>query len=490
MEKYFRTLYTCARKNIPPNDGLDAILCLQEENGLNFDEIKMTDEERRKSKKNTGEKVKSFRYCQPQEVRESLQCLAFPLKSYMVKCASESDGIVLVADETTDDSNCKQYNVNVCCLKNSTPEWFFGEMIEVENRTASVLAHALKCFVETTLEQSMTKVLATGFDGCNTNIGEANGVKSWLKKWNPYIVCFWCLAHRLNLTVKDAADNVVEVAQFKELMHSIYQYFKNSSVRESTFKKLQEVYKGKSIKILENKDQRWLTSDAASKRIYDLYPELVLNLENYAEMKNDSVAGGLAEGLLSRKNVACLMALRDVLPVMSTLCRMLQYTSGKDLTIEHFNDYYANCIDKLDELIENGGQHMNNLSNFLEVTCSNLDIGGRRNMRGRLDWDVLKVEIYKPFVANVKANIVERLGKIQPLVTSLAKLFSPVLVPGSIQNHEDHLKNDIRIICDHHCVSQIGFYSPFHRIELENYRKEWIAFMYRRRDVSLCNFVK
>ena len=72
---------------------------------------------------------------------ESLQCLAFPLKSDMVKCASESDRIVLVADKTMDDSNCKQYNVNVCCLKNGTPEWFFGEMIEVENGTASVLAH-------------------------------------------------------------------------------------------------------------------------------------------------------------------------------------------------------------------------------------------------------------------------------------------------------------------------------------------------------------
>ena len=119
MEKYFRTLYTCAKKSIPPNDGLDAILCLQEENGLNVDE------ERRKSKRNTGEKVKSFRYCQPQEVRESLQCLDSPLKSDMVKCASESDGIVLVADETTDDSNCKQYNVNVFCLKNGTPECFF-----------------------------------------------------------------------------------------------------------------------------------------------------------------------------------------------------------------------------------------------------------------------------------------------------------------------------------------------------------------------------
>ena len=168
-----------------------------------------------------------------------------------------------------------------------------------------------------------------------------------------------------------------------------------------------EVYKGNFLKILENEDQHWLTSDAASKRIYDLYPELVLNLENYAEMKNDSITAGLVEGLLSKKNIVCLMALHDVLPVVSTLCRMLQYNTGKDLTIEHFNDYYKDCLDKLDELIKNGGEHIRNMSNFWEVTCANLDIGGRRNMRGRLDWEVLKETIYKQFVENVKANIVE-----------------------------------------------------------------------------------
>jgi hypothetical protein len=78
-------------------------------------------------------------------------------------------------------------------------------------------------------------------------------------------------------------------------------------------------------------------------------------------------------------------------------------------------------------------------------------------MRGRSDWSVLKEEIYNPFVANVKADIVERLGTIQPLVASLAKLFNPVLVPGNTQSHEDYLKKDTRIICDHYCVSQIGF---------------------------------
>ncbi|CAB4023491.1 Hypothetical predicted protein [Paramuricea clavata] len=109
MEKYFRTLYTCAKQNNPPNDGLDSLLYLQEENGVNLDEIKITDEERRKSERH-----------------------------------------ILVKR-------------------------------------------------------------------CNTNVGEANGVKSWLKKWNPYIMFYLCLAHRLNLTVKDAADKVDEVAKFTEL---------------------------------------------------------------------------------------------------------------------------------------------------------------------------------------------------------------------------------------------------------------------------------
>jgi hypothetical protein len=42
----------------------------------------------------------------------------------------------------------------------------------------------------------------------------------------------------------------------------------------------------------------------------------------------------------------------------------------------------------------------------------------------------------------------------------------------------------------HYCLSQVGFDSPFLRTELKSYRKEWIAFTYRRRDGSLCNFMK
>ena len=72
----------------------------------------------------------------------------------------------------------------------------------------------------------------------------------------------------LNLTVKDAAIEVTEIEHFKNLMHIVYQYFKNKRRLEKIFlKKWQGVYKEKSLKFLENKDQYWLTSDTVSKII-------------------------------------------------------------------------------------------------------------------------------------------------------------------------------------------------------------------------------
>ena len=67
---------------------------------------------------------------------------------------------MLEADETTDYVNCKQYNINVCCLKNNLPKLFFGEMIGVENAGAAIFANALKKFVEIHLNFPMAKFLA------------------------------------------------------------------------------------------------------------------------------------------------------------------------------------------------------------------------------------------------------------------------------------------------------------------------------------------
>ena len=117
-------------------------------------------------------------------------------------------------------------------------------------------------------------------------------------------------------------------------------------------KKSPDVYEWKSLKILEKKDQRWVTSDAASKRIWELFSEIILTSENLAETnKTDQSSGGLAENLLSKTNIMCLISLRDIVPIVSELCRKLLYSTSEDLKIEYFDDVYAKCLFDLDTLI-------------------------------------------------------------------------------------------------------------------------------------------
>lgn len=64
------------------------------------------------------------------------------------------------------------------------------------------------------------QVLAIGSGECSTYMGERNGVKAYLTQWNSCIIYLWCLAHRLNLTVKDAPIEVTKTEHFINLMHS------------------------------------------------------------------------------------------------------------------------------------------------------------------------------------------------------------------------------------------------------------------------------
>lgn len=49
------------------------------------------------------------------------------------------------------------------------------------------------------------KLIGFGCDGTNANIGKHSGLKAHLKEAVPWVVVFWCLAHRLELSLKDAS---------------------------------------------------------------------------------------------------------------------------------------------------------------------------------------------------------------------------------------------------------------------------------------------
>ena len=65
-----------------------------------------------------------------------------------------------------------------------------------------------------------TKLIGFGCDGTNANMADG-GLKGMLKKAVPWVIVFWCLGHRLELSLKDALKTTF-FASIDELLLQVY----------------------------------------------------------------------------------------------------------------------------------------------------------------------------------------------------------------------------------------------------------------------------
>jgi hypothetical protein len=70
------------------------------------------------------------------------------------------------------------------------------------------------------------KLMGLGCDGTNVNIA-AGGLRGYLEEAVPWIVVFWCLAHRLELSLKDALARTFFSTTDDMLMREYYLYEKS-----------------------------------------------------------------------------------------------------------------------------------------------------------------------------------------------------------------------------------------------------------------------
>lgn len=71
-----------------------------------------------------------------------------------------------------------------------------------------------------------TKLIGFGCDGTNANI-EDGRLKGLLKEAVPWVIVFWCLAHRLELALKDALKSTF-FTTIDELLLQVYYLYEKS----------------------------------------------------------------------------------------------------------------------------------------------------------------------------------------------------------------------------------------------------------------------
>lgn len=132
---------------------------------------------------------------------------------------------------------------------------YFIGVQDTEKADANGIVNGLKSLVERNLTLSfdcfLSKVVSLSCDGASVMVGCRNGVGALLKKIQPSIVVMHCMAHRLELSLKDAAkkhalyDKVVRV-----LLQGIYLFYHNSSLNRSMLKRSFEALSQEKDKLM------------------------------------------------------------------------------------------------------------------------------------------------------------------------------------------------------------------------------------------------
>ncbi len=149
--------------------------------------------------------------------REFTHYIAECMRQHITNCTSTSNFFSLLLDGSTDSGNIENIAFFIVWLdKNGIDEKIVTKSSFYQVcKPSNVNGEGLLSMVESVLKmlglkeldsEYCTKLVGFGTDGASANIAGL-GLKGLIEKQLPWIYWMWCLAHRLELSVKDAFKN-------------------------------------------------------------------------------------------------------------------------------------------------------------------------------------------------------------------------------------------------------------------------------------------
>ena len=126
---------------------------------------------------------------------------------------------------------------------------------------------------------SIDSVFGLGSDRAAVMTSKKQGVTGELLNLNPKLINVHCIAHRLALATSQAAENVLYLKEFQEMLTSLYYYFKKSAVRNEKLREIQEVLNEPTLRCKEVLAVRWLSFYKALETVYFTWDSLVAYFE-------------------------------------------------------------------------------------------------------------------------------------------------------------------------------------------------------------------
>lgn len=180
-------------------------------------------------------------------------------------------------------------------------------------------------------------MIGFGSDGASVMMGERSGVIELLKREGQaeWILSVWCLAHRLELALKDCfkgtfMDNVTETLTL------IYYFYKGSAKRNKEVAEVAEIMEEHFVKPEKANGTRWVDHKLRSAtKLIKNWKLTVIHLQSYIEDKTNksedrAKSKGILKKILQYKLVWFLHFLKDILSEVTNVSLLLQ---REDITL-------------------------------------------------------------------------------------------------------------------------------------------------------------
>lgn len=160
----------------------------------------------------------------------------------------------------------------------------FWDLIQLfDNSTQDYTANAEHLFnivIQSFLKHEIPLENIVGFasDGCNTMMGCTNSVSTRFRQACPGITVIKCVCHSLHLCASDASKKLPP--ECEKLARAIYNFFKQSSKRQSEFRDFQIFTETDIHKLLRPAQTRWLSLTTVVDRILEQWQALRLYFDD------------------------------------------------------------------------------------------------------------------------------------------------------------------------------------------------------------------
>lgn len=154
------------------------------------------------------------------------------------------------------------------------------ERADAENIYKKAILHPLNKYLK--LDETAIKNKLIGFwsDGASVMVGATSGVSARLKALQPKMLSVWCMAHRLELVLKDCFKAKKYIWDVKELVHNIYLFYHKSPLNRQNLKQACEATAVKFLVPTKATSSRWVAHlHYALDVIVAMYPALINHFE-------------------------------------------------------------------------------------------------------------------------------------------------------------------------------------------------------------------